>query len=625
MSGMYLRECLIENVGPITSFDVSLGFDDAGNPKPVILVGKNGTGKTNVLAYILDALAELAKLRFSDVVKGQQRVQSPLLKTTNSSSCRSLCGKSLSLLKFSDSENRFSYVEKVGQVNHADYATRLGNRFEGVKAWLRDEPFHRQVTGDEKRIESFFISGAICFFPSSRHEIPHWLNQAAVQNEPLFREHERMRGMLEKPIIVERAAESTKQWIMDVLLDSLVDGQFQAPVHFVTVDGQPTPPAVNSPLEFVPTSNLQDKHLLKIARDNVETVLHEVLEDTSAQLVLNYRSDVRSRIAIRLADNVIVPSLRHLSAGQSLLFNLFATIIRYADRVDLNKSFRLNEIEGVVLVDEIEAHLHADLQYQVLPRLIRLFPKVQFILTSHSPLFLLGMERKFGTDGIEILEMPIGRRIGIERFDEFRRSFDFYRDTTAFEDEIDKQVLGTSKPLVLTEGETDALYLQTAVEVLGYTDLGENLAIEMVGKPGKEGATGSGKDNLDSARRFLEHNHTRFPRRVLLLYDCDTSRQDQDIGQLVVRKMPNNPQNTKITKGIENLLPVELFEDRFYQERTEPTGDGGHRSRKELRKKDFCEWICQRRNVDHFRQFDLLLVPILRDFAASATPQATLS
>ncbi|MBE9241697.1 hypothetical protein [Synechocystis salina] len=59
---MYLRECLIENVGPITALDVSLDLDTAGNPKPLILVGKNGTGKTIFLAYILDALAELARV-----------------------------------------------------------------------------------------------------------------------------------------------------------------------------------------------------------------------------------------------------------------------------------------------------------------------------------------------------------------------------------------------------------------------------------------------------------------------------------------------------------------------------------------------------------------------------------
>jgi predicted ATP-binding protein involved in virulence len=91
MVGMYLRECLIENIGPMTIFDVSFGFDATGNPKPVILVGKNGTGKTIVLAYILDALCELAKLHFTDVVMGQQRIESPFIKTTQARLTAALC------------------------------------------------------------------------------------------------------------------------------------------------------------------------------------------------------------------------------------------------------------------------------------------------------------------------------------------------------------------------------------------------------------------------------------------------------------------------------------------------------------------------------------------------------
>lgn len=43
------------------------------------------------------------------------------------------------------------------------------------------------------------------------------------------------------------------------------------------------------------------------------------------------------------------------------------------------------EIEGVVLIDEIEQHLHPGLQREVLPRLRRAFPNIQFIVTTHSP------------------------------------------------------------------------------------------------------------------------------------------------------------------------------------------------------------------------------------------------
>lgn len=85
-----------------------------------------------------------------------------------------------------------------------------------------------------------------------------------------------------------------------------------------------------------------------------------------------------------------------MSAGQAILFNMFLSIIRHADTQDTNKSIELEHIEGIVLIDEIDAHIHSDLQYEVLPRLLELFPRIQFILTSHAPIFVLGMECVFG-------------------------------------------------------------------------------------------------------------------------------------------------------------------------------------------------------------------------------------
>jgi hypothetical protein len=595
-------------------FDVSFGFDAAGNPKPVILVGKNGTGKTTVLAYILDALSELAKQHFTDVVVGQERIEAPFIKTSSSADCRSLCGRSVCLLEFSDSDNHFSYVEKIGNVDGAEYASRLGERFRAVRSWPAEDSVPKKVAGDKGRIASFFGSGAVCFFPSSRHEAPHWLNPASVKDEPLFHDNVRMHGKLGKPLIVERAGEATRQWVMDVLLDSLFDGKFVPPTQ-VIIHGQP------HQLTWMPTSNLStlaDKQLLAIARHNVETVLREVLEDASARLVLNYRADIHGRVAIHLANGVIVPSLKHLSAGQSLLFNMFATIIRYADRADLHKSIRLHEIEGLVLIDEIDAHLHTDLQYKVLPRLIKLFPRVQFIVTSHAPLFLLGMEREFGTDGVQILEMPTGQPMGTERFEEFRRSFEYYRKTKAFEVEIETQIRAGSRPLVLTEGQTDVEYIRTALEVLGHGDLLAQLEIDEVGKSGSEGTRGGGHKNLDAAKSFLENNQAHFSRSVLFLYDCETQKKAESIGRLLIRTVPQNPESRAI-KGIENLLPTELFQDRFSRKRQVPTGYGGENTITEFLKTEFCEWVCQRRDRDDFRYFNSLLVPILRDFLAIAT------
>jgi energy-coupling factor transporter ATP-binding protein EcfA2 len=52
------------------------------------------------------------------------------------------------------------------------------------------------------------------------------------------------------------------------------------------------------------------------------------------------------------------------------------------------------DITGVVLVDEIDLHLHASLQRSLVPRLRRILPNVQFVVTSHSPLILSSFDQQ---------------------------------------------------------------------------------------------------------------------------------------------------------------------------------------------------------------------------------------
>lgn len=47
---------------------------------------------------------------------------------------------------------------------------------------------------------------------------------------------------------------------------------------------------------------------------------------------------------------------------------------------------KLTENRGVVLIDEVDLHLHPEWQQQVIPTLARALPNLQFVLTSHSPL-----------------------------------------------------------------------------------------------------------------------------------------------------------------------------------------------------------------------------------------------
>ena len=66
---MYLKRIHNVNVGPIKDAEIIFPFDEENNPKPVIIVGENGTGKSVLLSNIVDSFYEFASKAFSDAVK----------------------------------------------------------------------------------------------------------------------------------------------------------------------------------------------------------------------------------------------------------------------------------------------------------------------------------------------------------------------------------------------------------------------------------------------------------------------------------------------------------------------------------------------------------------------------
>ena len=295
------------------------------------------------------------------------------------------------------------------------------------------------------------------------------------------------------------------------------------------------------------------------------------------------------------------------------MFHLFATIIRYGEQSDLNNSVDLSQITGLVVIDEIAAHLHPTLQHDILPKLIELFPKVQFIVSSHSPLFLLGMEKAFGTDGVTILELPDGNRIDSERYSEFGKAFAYYQTTKSFENKLKERLADLKKPIVLTEGKTDPQYIKKALALLGEEELLNSLEILPVGSEGEKGAKDSGKSGLKRVSTFYTKDPSLIKQPILLLYDSEVKKKDDQFKDLYVRSIPQNDQNTKVKKGIENLFPEHLFSDCFYDKVTKEKDDGGERTDTDLNKPRFCKWICENGSVDDFKKFESV-VRILKEF-----------
>ncbi|MEO7330368.1 MAG: AAA family ATPase [Minicystis sp.] len=77
--------------------------------------------------------------------------------------------------------------------------------------------------------------------------------------------------------------------------------------------------------------------------------------------------------------------LRTLADGHAAVLNLLAELLIRVDAIREKRKDFTFEPEGVVIVDEIETHLHLSLQEQVLPFLTETFPRFQFLVATHSP------------------------------------------------------------------------------------------------------------------------------------------------------------------------------------------------------------------------------------------------
>ncbi|NNC01824.1 AAA family ATPase [Corallococcus exiguus] len=61
--------------------------------------------------------------------------------------------------------------------------------------------------------------------------------------------------------------------------------------------------------------------------------------------------------------------------------------------LDIGDAVPLEDMEGIVLIDELDLHLHPTWQVRLVPVLKRVFPRMQFIVTTHSPMLLPAFER----------------------------------------------------------------------------------------------------------------------------------------------------------------------------------------------------------------------------------------
>ncbi len=120
--------------------------------------------------------------------------------------------------------------------------------------------------------------------------------------------------------------------------------------------------------------------------DRFEGALKILLDDDS----IRFRYDYKTYDFVILQEGREPFGLDTLSDGYSSVLNIVSDLIMRMDQNWLlGEGLSDYDKEGIVLIDELETHLHIELQKKILPFLTEFFPRIQFVVTTHSP-YILG-------------------------------------------------------------------------------------------------------------------------------------------------------------------------------------------------------------------------------------------
>lgn len=464
---MYLKHLYCENQGPISKINLEMKFKD-NLPVPYIIVGQNGSGKSILLSNIVDAFYEIGALKYHNVKPLDEFGRAAYFKIISSNQIQINKEYSVAIADFFQNENKFRYLFKVGTVSFDEF--RAVNKLDLSEEFRWNEYNFKKAVCKEDIVQYAFEEDIICYFSPMRYNKPFWQVDSHYRNCVNKFEKKNLIGELRNDIHANIDYNMLLQWIFDVIADSRADLKKKSYEPGYEI--------------LYPSTTIIDK--LSITRHNLEAIMSAIL-GRKVSFRMGNRSAVGRRFSILDSDNnILLYSLDALSTGQLALFELFATIIMYADRDNIDLSYKLNEISGIVVIDEIELHLHPSLQAEILPKLIKLFPRIQFILTSHSPLFVLGMKKEFGNEGMVVYEMPYGEEIEAEAFSEFENAYKYYTNTDKYIKELEKVISQNSndKALIITEGRTDYMHMEAAFRELSsmeeYKEIFEELDFEFL-------------------------------------------------------------------------------------------------------------------------------------------------
>jgi predicted ATP-binding protein involved in virulence len=495
---LYLKRVSIQNMGPIDNLELELPFKN-DLPVLVCLVGANGSGKSTVLSTIVNGMVISKGVAFDDaeIEKGK------FFRLGNQQFIKYGEHYYHTLVEFSDDISVEGWMldrprEKFEELEFPPEIT----------SWSqipKSEDHHFTIPSEVNlaKIRNAFAGNCVLYFPPNRFEEPSWLNEDNLLGNVKFEQRRNIRNLSERLIFSQRRIAATCDWLLNVVLDKLV----------VAREGKS---------QIIPEQQQSDDpndRLLTAITSILKLILAD--EQSDVGLSIGNRQNRQLGIVVNRSDGTskTIPNIFALSSGESSLFALFSSILFDFDRSGVE--FRsLQEVKGIVVIDEIDTHLHLDLQRKILPKLLKLFEGVQFIITTHSPLFLLGLRDTFGSESVQVISLPDGNSIDAEDFSELDSAYIAMQKTARYR-RVEQEVIKSRRPLLIVEGRSDEIILNNAWQKLFSAPIPFDIKAAGIHADSTKRSGGA-----DSVRRTIEFLATVSERTIIGLFDNDRAGND---------------------------------------------------------------------------------------------------
>jgi len=140
-----------------------------------------------------------------------------------------------------------------------------------------------------------------------------------------------------------------------------------------------------------------DQWFVKLAQSSNPYQKKEDNREVELKAVLEILHKIDSRIDANFleipGDNRVSLKIEGQKRQLSQLSSGFASLLKIVQSIVSGYGYFTNEtqlqnVKGIVLIDEIESHLHLGWQAEIIPLLKELFPNTTFYITTHSPIVL---------------------------------------------------------------------------------------------------------------------------------------------------------------------------------------------------------------------------------------------